>query len=108
MEPKPQSDPFPQERPGATVLFVDVQGFTALVEQLDSEAVSDLTNDIASRLAAIVEDGRGYMDKHMGDGVLALLGAPSAGECDAQNALEAESIGRGAQGTFEKIRQAGQ
>jgi hypothetical protein len=48
------------------------------------------------------------MDKHMGDGVLALLGAPSAGECDAQNALEAESIGRGAQGTFEKIRQAGQ
>jgi class 3 adenylate cyclase len=88
MDVAPQHNVFPEERRLATVMFADVQGFTALAEQLDAETVSDLIKDIWSRLDAVIEDGGGYIDKHMGDGVLAFWGAPSAGERDAQSAVE--------------------
>jgi len=89
MEPIPQRKPFPEERRMATVLFADVQGFTSLAEQLDFETVSDLVKDIWSRLDAVVEGGGGYIDKHMGDGVMAIWGAPSAADRDAEHAVEA-------------------
>jgi class 3 adenylate cyclase len=80
---------FPEERRLATVLFADVQGFTSLAEQLDFETVSDMIKGIWSRLdKAIVEQG-GYIDKHLGDGIMALWGAPYAGDNDAEQAVAA-------------------
>ena len=46
---------FPEERRLATVLFADVQGFTALAEQLDFETVSDMIKDISQRLDRAIE-----------------------------------------------------
>jgi class 3 adenylate cyclase len=80
---------YPEERRSATVLFADVQGFTGLAEQLDYETVSDLIKDIWSRLDAVIEDAGGYIDKHMGDGVMAVWGAPYASDRDAEKAVHA-------------------
>lgn len=81
--------PFPEERRLATVLFADVQGFTAVAEKLDYETVSDLINGIWKNLDKLIEDHEGYIDKHLGDGVMATWGAPFAGDNDAEQAVAA-------------------
>ena len=80
---------YPEERRLATVLFADVQGFTSLAEQLDFEAVSDMIKDISKRLDKVIESHNGYIDKHLGDGVMAVWGAPFAGDSDAEEAVAA-------------------
>ncbi len=80
---------FPEERRLATVLFADIKGFTALAEQLDFETVSDMIKDIWSRLDKVICEQGGYIDKHLGDGIMALWGAPFAGENDAEQAVAA-------------------
>ncbi len=80
---------YPEERRLATVLFADVQGFTALAEQLDFETVSDMIKDISKRLDKAIEAHNGYIDKHLGDGVMGVWGAPFAGDNDAEEAVAA-------------------
>lgn len=80
---------YPEERRLATVLFADVQGFTALAEQLDFETVSDMIKDISKRLDKTIEAHNGYIDKHLGDGVMGVWGAPFAGDNDAEEAVAA-------------------
>ena len=80
---------YPEERRLATVLFADVQGFTSLAEQLDFEMVSDLLKGIWERLDKAIELHNGYIDKHLGDGIMAIWGAPFAGENDAEQAVAA-------------------
>ncbi len=83
------SPTYPEERRWATVLFADVHGFTALAERLDFEEVSDLIKEIWLRLDSVINDHGGYIDKHLGDGVMAVWGAPFAGESDAERAVTA-------------------
>ncbi len=78
---------YPEERRLATVLFADVQGFTTLAEHLDFETVSDLIKGIWQRLDKAIESHNGYIDKHLGDGVMAVWGAPVAGDNDAEEAV---------------------
>ncbi len=80
---------YPQEHRLATVLFADIQGFTSLAEQLDSETLSDLINGIWRELDQVIEIHNGYIDKHLGDGVMAVWGAPFAGDSDAAQAVAA-------------------
>lgn len=84
-----QTQPYPEERRLATVLFADVQGFTALAEQLDFETVRDMIKDISQRLDKVIEAHNGYIDKHLGDGVMGVWGAPFAGDNDAEEAVAA-------------------
>ncbi|NCP86818.1 MAG: hypothetical protein CO094_08615 [Anaerolineae bacterium CG_4_9_14_3_um_filter_57_17] len=83
------SNKYPEERRLASVLFADVQGFTSLAEQLDFETVSDLIKGIWNRLDRAVEAHNGYIDKHLGDGVMAIWGAPFASDNDAEQAVAA-------------------
>lgn len=83
------SNHFPEERRLTTVLFADVHGFTPLAEQLDSETVSDLIKGLWRRLDKVIEAHGGYIDKHLGDGVMAIWGAPYAGDNDAEKAVNA-------------------
>src|SRR5712675_1170019 len=71
---------YPEERRLATVMFADIEGFTALAALLDIEEVSDLIRDIWQRVDAIIEKHDGYIDKHIGDAVMAVWGAPLAHE----------------------------
>jgi len=80
---------YPEERRLATVLFADVQGFTSLAEHLDFETVSDMIKDISRRLDKVIETHNGYIDKHLGDGVMGVWGAPFAGDNDAEKAVDA-------------------
>ncbi len=72
-----------------TILFADVQGFTTLCEKLDPESVTDLMNMYFGKLGEIVYEFEGYVDKFMGDAVMALFGAPVAHDNDPELALRA-------------------
>jgi class 3 adenylate cyclase len=80
---------FPEERRMATVMFADIQGFTTLAERLDFEIVTDLIKDVWLLVDDIIETYGGYVDKHIGDAVMAVWGAPYAGENDAEQAVTA-------------------
>lgn len=80
---------YPEERRLASILFADVQGFTAMAERLDFETVSDLIKGIWKSLDAVIEAHGGYIDKHLGDGIMAVWGAPFASDNDAEQAIAA-------------------
>jgi class 3 adenylate cyclase/tetratricopeptide (TPR) repeat protein len=75
------------ERKQVTVIFADLSGFTALSERLDPEEVTTLTNDALRAMAEAVYQYEGYIDKFVGDAVMAVFGAPIAHEDDAERAL---------------------
>ncbi len=72
-----------------TVVFVDVSGFSAISEQLESEEVRDIVNALFERLVPVVERYGGVIDKFMGDEMMVLFGAPRATEHHADHALRA-------------------
>lgn len=72
-----------------TVLFADVCGFVAMADQMAPQEVADIINALWQRLdRAIVVHG-GMIDKHVGDGVMALFGVPVAGQDDSLRAVRA-------------------
>ena len=77
------------ERRVVTVLFADIVGFTTLSETLDPERVKRLLDAWFERLVADIADFGGRVDKIIGDGILALFGAPVAHEDDAERAVRA-------------------
>ncbi|QJR15772.1 adenylate/guanylate cyclase domain-containing protein [Usitatibacter palustris] len=77
------------EERDASVIFTDVRNFTALAEKLSPTQSLALLNEFLTEISAIVEDHGGVVDKYMGDGVMAVFGAPVARPDDGQRALEA-------------------
>ncbi|HEY7529051.1 MAG TPA: adenylate/guanylate cyclase domain-containing protein [Gemmatimonadota bacterium] len=75
------------ERREVAVIFADLSGFTALSERMDPEEVTVLVNRLLSQLSAEVHRYEGYVDKFIGDAVMALFGAPVAHENDAERAV---------------------
>lgn len=75
------------ERRLVTVLFADVTGFTALAERNDVEVVSMTLNDCFSGLISTVLRYEGTIDKFIGDGIMAIFGAPLAHENDPERAM---------------------
>jgi adenylate cyclase len=72
-----------------SVLFADVSGFTTLAERLDPEDVRAFQNDLFQTLAAVIEQFEGFVEKFVGDAVMAVFGAPTAHEDDPERALRA-------------------
>lgn len=86
-----QADPVAQhnERREVVVLFADVSGFTAMSEKMDPEEVHTIMNDIFEGLGQAIHEQGGYIDKYIGDNVMALFGAPVAHEDDPARACRA-------------------
>jgi predicted ATPase/class 3 adenylate cyclase len=72
-----------------TVLFADLSGFTALGERLDPEEVRALQSDLFREAAGAIERYEGFVEKFVGDCVMAVFGAPVAHEDDPERALRA-------------------
>ena len=77
------------ERKQVTVLFVDVSGFTSLSERLDPEDVHGLMRRAFDLLLAEVHRYEGTVNQFLGDGIMALFGAPIAHEDHARRAVHA-------------------
>ena len=77
------------ERKQVTVLFADVSGFTSISEQLDPEEVHQLMNRAFELMLGEVHRYEGTINQFLGDGVMALFGAPIAHEDHAQRAVHA-------------------
>ena len=78
-----------RERKVVTVLFVDLVGFTSAAEQLDPEDVEKILRPYHERLRYELERWGGTVEKFIGDAVVALFGAPAAGEDDPERAVRA-------------------
>jgi len=82
-----ESIPSEGERRPVTVLFADLTGFTKLSSELGAEETHALLNRYFEAVDGIVESYGGNVDKHMGDNVMAIFGAPVAHGNDPERAL---------------------
>ena len=72
-----------------TILFADIRGFTRISEHAPPEKIVGLLNRYFSAMTEIIFAHGGTLDKYLGDGLMALFGAPTATPDDASNALNA-------------------
>lgn len=72
-----------------TVLFADIRGFTRMSEHAPPEKIVGLLNRYFSAMTDIIFAHGGTLDKYLGDGLMALFGAPTTTPEDASNALNA-------------------
>ena len=79
----------------ATVLFSDLRGFTSLAESLTPEQVIDVLNHYLTEMSEAIMGHGGTLVAYMGDGIMAIFGAPLEQPDHAARALEAarEMIG---------------
>lgn len=72
-----------------TALFCDVRGFAKLSHRARPETIVDLLNILFTEMAAEIFQNQGTLNKYLGDGLMALFGAPVEGVTDAVNAVTA-------------------
>lgn len=87
----------------ASILFCDVRGFTSYAEKATAPEVIATLNEMFSVMVPIVERHGGHVDKFLGDGLLAVFGAPAfyvdhadravAAACEIAAAIEAGTTG---------------
>jgi adenylate cyclase len=75
------------ERREVSVMFADLSGFTALSAQVPPETLTQLTNEYLGYIVDAVEATGGYVDKFIGDAVMAIWGAPVADPAHASHAV---------------------
>ncbi|HBA59495.1 MAG TPA: adenylate/guanylate cyclase domain-containing response regulator [Elusimicrobia bacterium] len=89
MKQKPISELLKMERSEITVLFADLRGFTTMANELTPEEVQETLNSFLEVTVAGVQKAGGMMDKFLGDGFMALFGAPFRQADHARRALNA-------------------
>ena len=77
------------DRRPVTVLFADLSGFTALSETLDPEDLRALQVELFDAMSATIQRLDGFVEKFVGDAVMAVFGAPVAHEEDPERAVRA-------------------
>ncbi|MDA9761640.1 AAA family ATPase [Desulfobacterales bacterium] len=77
------------ERKHVTVMFSDMSGYTAMTERLDPEEVKGIMSDIFGKITAIIKRYDGFIERFIGDAVMAVFGVPKAHEDDPIRAIKA-------------------
>jgi len=89
-----------------SLLNIDIRGFTELAMEMGPQKTVSLLNNFFSVMGSIVFKHNGIVDKYLGDGFLAIFGAPVNSERDADNAaiaaLEMQSAVSTVNRTFQK------
>ncbi|MEB3268999.1 MAG: adenylate/guanylate cyclase domain-containing protein, partial [Leptolyngbya sp.] len=85
-----------------SVLFADIRAFTTLSETLSPQANFNFINDYLACMEPVIVDHGGFIDKYIGDAIMALFSGAAddalAGGIAMQRALEAYNVRRQAQG----------
>jgi class 3 adenylate cyclase len=72
----------------ATVLFADIAGYTSFSEGREPEYVVQVLNEFFEEAEPIVRRSRGYLDKYIGDCIMAVFGVPlDSGAADTIRAV---------------------
>ncbi len=79
----------PSRRLVATVLFVDMKGYSASAEKLDPEALMSWVNEFMEPMAELVVRHGGVVDDYFGDGIKANFGVPFARETEREITTDA-------------------
>jgi len=91
-----------------TILFADIRGFTRISEHAPPEKIVSLLNRYFSAMTDIIFAHGGTLDKYLGDGLMALFGAPTTTPEDASNALNAAvAMQRRILGINQELREEG-
>ncbi|MGX6605525.1 adenylate/guanylate cyclase domain-containing protein [Micromonosporaceae bacterium Da 78-11] len=93
-------------RQAVTVFFIDIVGFTSLVDDLDCAVVRALQRDYFSTVAAVVRAGGGVVEKYVGDAVMAVFGTGESG-FGPEAAASAVRVGLSVQESLRGLRLAG-
>ena len=86
---RPDEGATASERRLVSVLFLDLEGFTALTESLDPEDVRYLQSRYFEAARSVIARYGGTIEKFIGDAVMAVWGAPAAHEDDGERAVRA-------------------
>jgi class 3 adenylate cyclase len=81
--------PLEGARRDVSILFQDIRGFTSLSERMDPAALLGLLNQFFTEVVAAVEAEGGVVKQFLGDGVMALFGAPQTYPDHAERAVRA-------------------
>ncbi|MBU8905950.1 adenylate/guanylate cyclase domain-containing protein [Desertibacillus haloalkaliphilus] len=76
------------ERKEVTLLFVDIRGFTTLSENIEPEEVIEILNEYLDLCTKAIFTYEGTLDKFIGDGVMAIYGAPVSQDDHARRAVQ--------------------
>jgi adenylate cyclase len=71
----------------ATVLFADIRRFSLMSETMTPRNTVSMLNEFFTEMVEVIFTRGGMLDKYIGDGLMAIFGAPIVGSADADNAL---------------------
>ncbi len=84
-----EGKPLPEELKIITLLNIDIRNFSSLSRKLGPQRTVAILNRFFAEMGEIIFSHGGIVDKYLGDGFLALFGAPVSSGTDAENAVRA-------------------
>ncbi len=76
-----------------SVLFADVRGFTRISERLGAEKTFEFLNEIFDVFARAISENNGFIDKYIGDAVMAIFNGPPVTAMNAALRMSKELVG---------------
>ncbi len=83
---------FKSDLKDVVILFADIRGFTGVSEKLTASGLVELLNDFLAAMTSSIEYFGGYVDKFIGDAVMAVFSLPHPQEDDAERAVKAAML----------------
>lgn len=72
-----------------SVLFADVRGYSTFSEGKEAQAIFSVVNDLTEAISGVIREHDGTVVEFLGDGVMAVFGAPKANPEHARAAVQA-------------------